>query len=240
VAISLALLTSDGSTTDQASYDTASISPAGNRLLLLFCDASSTGGVEPSTPTVTGNGLTWVLEDSVWYKTTTNTIKLFCFRAMGASPSAGAVTIDFGSTHTGTRWDVLELDGVDTSGTSGSGAVRQSEVASGTIALGVDLTVTLAAAGASGNRAVAGFGTNSSTANSLIEGAGWTEISDDAHASPSQTLQTQWNPDTFDTSVTATQNSGTLTTGGIALEIVAATAPPPTPPIQVAALRPMG
>lgn len=56
--------------------------------------------------------------------------RLTRFRALGASPTTGTLTISFGATNQdGCLWTWAELDGVDTSGTNGSGAIADTQTA---------------------------------------------------------------------------------------------------------------
>jgi hypothetical protein len=118
-------LTSGGDASNSTSYTTGSITPSANKLILAV--VTSTQSAVPNAPAVsslTGNGLTWVQvldsgsADARW--------RVFVFRAMGASPSAGAVTISMGGTSTNCTWSIAEYDGVDTTGTDGSGAIGQT------------------------------------------------------------------------------------------------------------------
>lgn len=129
MAITAALLTASGDATDLAAYATASITPTANRLVLAAVFNEGAGVDE--TPTLTGNGLTWV--QIVTFEDGGANNRFTVFRAMGAAPSAGAVTIDFGGlTQTRCGWSIIEFAAVDTSGTNGSGAVVQSKTATGT------------------------------------------------------------------------------------------------------------
>ena len=141
-----------------ASYTTASVTPASNRLLLLtvHCYVAA-GSVQPTAPTVTGNGLTWVQVGSTIVDAAgTDRGTMFLFRAMGASPSAGALTITPSASMKGT-WILDQVDGTDTSGTNGSGAIVQFVAAADTGALATK-SVTLAAFGATGNAAYGSLG----------------------------------------------------------------------------------
>jgi hypothetical protein len=90
-------------------------------------------------PTATGNGLTWVLASKV---ATDINRQLTVFRAQGASPSAGAVTFDFGAIlQTSFTWAIIQYSGADASGTNGSGATAQSKTA--VVASGTSISVTL-------------------------------------------------------------------------------------------------
>lgn len=126
MAIAAALLTAAGDATDLSTYTTASIAPTANRLVLLAVTSRGAGAEEIPVPT--GNGLTYVEVLSVASGTA---IRCTVFRAMGASPSAGAVSIPFGSAQTACVWSIVEYDGIDTGGTNGSAAVVQSIGGSG-------------------------------------------------------------------------------------------------------------
>lgn len=107
--------------TPSGSASSASITPLANELLL--CLISIRGGGPPATAVsgVSGNGLTWVMvreEDD-----TQNAICATVYRAMGASPSAGAVTVNFNVDPVAVNFQVLRISGVITSGTNGSGAI---------------------------------------------------------------------------------------------------------------------
>jgi hypothetical protein len=138
----------------------------------------------PVNPTLSGNGLTWVLVASK----DTFTTETHIFRAMGASPSTGAITISYGAeTETQCAWSVVEFDGVDTSGTNGSGAIVQSGTASATDS---PISVTLAAFGSTDNAAFS-CAVHFSNENTT-EGSGFTELSDSAVAENARGFQAQW------------------------------------------------
>src|SRR3990167_10939569 len=123
MAITQTTLTGAASTADATSYTTASISPGANRLILAFVYGFHSIGTDV-TPTLSGNGLTWVNINHRGLGCSNENMTLF--RAMGSSPSAGAVTIDYGAnTMDAGVWSIMEFDGVDTSGTNGSGAIVQ-------------------------------------------------------------------------------------------------------------------
>lgn len=129
MAITRTHLLTNGSTTDAASFVTTSITPTANALVILDVVSSITGA---QPPTVTGCGLTWVEEASV--QIDGGFRRLTRFRAMG-TPTAGALTIDFdGVTQASCLWSVSQFTGpeIDTSGTNGSGACRQSISSTGT------------------------------------------------------------------------------------------------------------
>lgn len=219
MAITLNTLTSHGDSADANSYTTASsFTPGANRLVLAFVENSK--GSTANTPTVTGNSLTWVQVATVAFSTGSRR-RLTLFRAMGASPTNGALTADFaGVNQTSIAISVFELDGVDTSGTNGSGAVVQNATNTGEAVSSV--TATLAAFGSASNGAVAGVG---ATANvGITHDTGWSEIHDITSVTlPATALETQWIA-TNDTTASGTMVSGTASMGIIAIEIKAAVA----------------
>ena len=169
--ITAANLTASGDTTDGTSYTTASISPAANTLILAFInniDLTTAG-----TVTLSGNSLTWVEVDT---RTFGGENRQTVFRAMGSSPSSGAVTI----TITGAvsnllcTWTIDQLSGTDTSGTNGSGAIVQ--FLSDGVFPATTLTITLAAFSDTANATHGFWYQNGDTG--MTAGSGFTELSD--------------------------------------------------------------
>jgi hypothetical protein len=100
-----------GSGADISSYATESITPGANRLVLAFVMSASPANEQP---TAQGNGLTWVLVASV---EAPQGGRLTCFHSMGAAPTSGPITFDFGGQNQDfCAWSVFEYDGVDTGG----------------------------------------------------------------------------------------------------------------------------
>lgn len=174
-AIYVSSLTSSSSTTDATSYATSSITPSANCLVLATVQSRIGSGTPPNTPTATGNGLTWVTVNSV-VPSNANNRKVTVLRAMGSSPSSGAVTFDFnGQTQTHAVWSIAQFCGVDTSGTNGSGAIVQSSTAESS-ATGTTATVTLSSISDSSN---ATYGASVHFINNdTVPGSGYTEIHD--------------------------------------------------------------
>jgi len=114
-------LTAGSSITDGTSYNTASISPAANKLIIL---AVSSSGGPAQIPTVTGCGLTWELFDS--QPIILDGQRLSVFRAMGASPTTGALTISFTATNFVCLWSVVEIDNAYASTDNGLSAIGVS------------------------------------------------------------------------------------------------------------------
>ena len=134
-------LTSSNSVEDASSYQTASVKPDANALVLLFVTHSTPIFVvgPPTTPTVSGNGLVWLRVQTVTFGGQ-NDRRLTCFRAMATAPAEGAVTMDFGGQNQDyCAWSLFEYTDVDIDG-SGAAAVAQSSVAAGS---GASLTVAL-------------------------------------------------------------------------------------------------
>lgn len=176
----------NSSATDANSYTTASITPTANTLILVWITSQLLAG--PAAPTLSGNSLTYVQVNSRVQGTQRTTL----FRAMGATPSAGAITIDFtGVTQSRCAWSVVEFGNVDTGGTHGSAAVVQSAVDSNAGA--TSLTVTLAAFG-SANNATASGGMHRTT-EATTPGAGFTEIHDVTIAAESHGMASEWRVD---------------------------------------------
>src|SRR3972149_64622 len=127
MAISASLLAAAASTTDATSYLTSSQTPTANALQLIGVHNSIGTGPALAPTSITGCGLTWVkvAETAAWGVDGIKMVSLW--RALGASPTTGQLTIDFnGVTQTGCHYDWWQLTGIDTSGTNGSGAIVQS------------------------------------------------------------------------------------------------------------------
>jgi hypothetical protein len=215
-----------GGTSSATSGVTASVSPTANRLIFVTVHAYlSTGSVQPATPSVTGNGITYALEKSQDVDTAgVDRATLFLFRGMSSSPTSGAVTISFGAvSQTRIQWSVDQSDAnVNTSGTNGSGAVVQST------------GVTLGSAGtsASVNYATtmrASSGGFSAWGHQVQEGktprSGWTEVADVTTVSLAS-VETQYiaGTDTAGSASWATSSRA----GGIIVEVA-------SPPVLLAA-----
>lgn len=192
MAIAASVLAGAVNTTNLSSYATASITPTANRLVLAFISSGhATGGQVNTTPTLTGNGLTWVEIGNIQSGNATTGAKTTVFRAMGASPSAEAVTIDFGGiTQTRCGWSIVEFSDIDTSGTDGSGAVVQFKTAA----------ATSGTAGTADFDAAFGDGTNNATysaitnriAEAVTEEGGFTELHDLAFGADAAHMQSMW------------------------------------------------
>lgn len=220
MAVTAANLAAVSNSTNLSSYSTGSISPGANRLLIATV-YNGVGSGTANTPTLTGNGLTWVQEETtVDFETggTDRDKRITSFRAMGASPSAGAVTADFaGQTQSGCIIIVDEFDGVDTGGTNGSAAVVQSLSVGSLGSSASSGAVTLAAFGSASN---ATYGALSHVVDETsTAGSGFTKLGDVGHGAPTRSLVTEWK-NSNDTSVDASWSTSAKW-AGIALEIKA-------------------
>jgi hypothetical protein len=182
-----------GISADASSYGSAegvpSITPTANRLVLAFVGSTLAASL-PASPTITGNGLTWVVVQAIGGNTIGSPrSRLTLFRAMGASPSTGAPTISFaGVTQQCCVLSIFELAGVDTSGTDGSGAIIQT-VDDSLDAVQV-VPLTMAAFASSTNGAV--YGVLKDTSSNADPESGWTEIHEPLSTTPTLRLHTYW------------------------------------------------
>ena len=207
---------SGGSTSNASSYTTTSGTPTANDLILAWVVNSK--ATTPDTPTMSGNGLTWVqIDTQAFFTAATPLRRITLFRAMGASPTAGSATIDYaGVNQTGTAWSIIQCSNVDTSGTNGSGAVVQSakdKVDSDTV-----LTVTLAAFGSTRNATAEGFGYGGSNAATLLPGDGFQSRTGSAsYATPNTSITSGWRKSNDTGADMQSDQTGGI--GGIAVEI---------------------
>jgi hypothetical protein len=97
MAVAASNITSGRDTDGNSTATTASVTPVANRLYLLTVTSRTNITTDPNIPTVTGNSLTWVSINSVVYDTTgASRRRVTLFRALGASPSSGTISVDFG------------------------------------------------------------------------------------------------------------------------------------------------
>ena len=211
------------SATDASSYTTtASWTPTAGQLVIVAVENALSG--TPTTPTLSGNGLTWGTPiKSYLYDSSGTQFRLSIFAALtGGSPSNGTVTADFGGvTQLAGSISVEEFDGADVSGTAAD-AIIQS--VSGTANLsGTSESITLAALSDSSNASFGFFGHEANEAT--VQGSGYTLLNSDSHGSgPSSGIGTEYKvpgSTTVDASWTTSVGKG-----GIALEIKAGTAAP--------------
>ena len=192
------------------SATSASVSPASNKLLLLTVHSRTGSSNEPNQPTITAFGLTWVaVLVHYWDDTSSSRRKMTVFRALGASPTSGTVSIDFaGQSQTSIAWILDELSGIDTGGTNGSAAIVQSAKNANGLT-GTNVTVTLSAFADVANATYGAFGTDGP--DTWTAGSGFT-ISDTTNNGVDISVMTEFK-NSNDTTVDATLTGG----GGLAV-----------------------
>jgi hypothetical protein len=208
-----------GQSTSSASVATsAAVTPAANRLYLAV--VVSRAASSPNIPTVAGCGLTWV--QVATRVDATNFRRITVFRAMKASGlSSQVVTATISGSQTVALISVLELTGMDITGTDGSGAiVTSAQNGSTTNAASGSIGMSAWADAANGAAVTAWWHGNAEVSTPDI---GWTEVSDQAGTS-STCLQTQFRVGQ-DTATAVTWAGSATTWGGIAVEIKYAAAP---------------
>ena len=166
---------------------------------------------------VTQTGATWVKIDDQLFETADGW-NISIWRTMvGSAVTAQDISVAFGATFRHLLWSLSEFDGVDKSGTDGSGAIVQS--GKNEFGQDVDPSITLSAFGSADNRPYSANGIESSTMTGVAPGLD-TEITEILNIE-SDSLHTQWDSATADNTVDSTHSaSGTIFSNGmVALEI---------------------
>lgn len=203
MAIVPTLLEDGGPSTDASSYNTDAFTPVANTLTLAFVASALS---KTNEPTLTGCNVTWTKVATYKPEGTRVTI----FRAVGASPSNGAVTIDFASeTQNNCRWAFVSLAGADISGTNGAGAIVQTGQDQGD-ADSCDITF----GSAISDTANITIGVCAGNTGTIAEGSGFTEIS---YVQSEGDFSVEWKTNT-DTAMDWT-TSGANNLVGLAAEI---------------------
>ena len=77
---------------------TTSITPVANRLYLVSVTSLNLLSATPNPPTLSGNGITWVLyAGTIFDNTGTSLARSTLFYGISAAPTAGVLTADFGT-----------------------------------------------------------------------------------------------------------------------------------------------
>lgn len=198
------------------SFNTASVSPTGSRLILVSVHAYiSTGSVQPATPTVTGNGITYTLVQAQDVDTSgVDRATEWVFRGLATSPTSGAITISFGAvTMTRCAWSVDQSDSdIDLSGSNGYGAIAQRVGA--TSAGATSLSVSYSPAMRADSAGYSAWGHQVQEVKTPR--TSWTELSDVTSVTLA-TMETQFFSGT-DTAASASWTTSSRA-GGIAIEI---------------------
>jgi uncharacterized protein YjdB len=182
------LLTFGNNSSNQRVYTTATITPAAQALVTVAVLMRRSDG--PLNPTITGGGMSaWERVTSLDFDTQTSpTKRLSIFRALSPSPSSGRLTITFSRDVNNVQWIVSQWDGVETSGTNGSGAIAQIGTARSNSAN--SLTVPLDHLSDANNVAygVVGVASNGPIVTPALP---FTEIAEQS-SGESSTLQAEW------------------------------------------------
>jgi hypothetical protein len=182
------------SSTDASSYASLSWTPPTAGLLIVAVHSRG-NGVPAAQPTLSGNGLTFTQIDSVIR--TNDQLTLFGANLAGAT--AGITTVDFGGAlQLNCTVSFFYATGVDLSGGVSAAFVQSATAGSGVTTSG---SVILAAASNTQNRPLAFFWHEGN--EGATERTNWTKA-DDMHGSGTvRSLMTQYRPDAFETTASA-------------------------------------
>lgn len=169
-AITVTNLQTSGTTTDATSYNTGSFSPPANAVLLCSFQIGVTSG--SPTAGVSGLGLTWVNVDNTTVIAGGRTTYTYRTATGGSAPTPGAITITTGVTANAFLWNVTQFEGVDLTGTNGSGAIVQSFNSRPTA--GTSVSVAFSPAPTAGNVGYAVVGV--AVAEAPAPGTGWASL----------------------------------------------------------------
>lgn len=205
---------------------TGTFTPVAGRLYLLAITHFGTN--VPVIDTMTSDtGLDFVEVANVIYDPpTTGLAKLHIYRAMKAA-GLGSGTITIGTVNSASNITVAveEFDGVDTSGTDGSGAIAQSKTGAGGASNAPTCTFDNALGAADNALFVAAAADDDSPAGtqwSPEAGGVWAELTEASPSTETVSLWTGWRPTHGSDSTPSAVLSTSENWGIIALEIVAA------------------
>jgi hypothetical protein len=213
------------SPTDASSYAFSSITASNGRLYVVFVNtAIGSGGTAPAATSVSGAGLSFTeIEPAggMLYSGGAGVRRLQAWRALSSGGAGtGSIAINLDGTSIGMDAVLVEFDGVDTSGTNGSGAIAQSATNSAQNV--TSLTVSLGAFASSSNRPVAFFSHRVDEATT--QEAGYAELDEGIHRAPLTGTGCQWNAATAETTPSASWATA-ADAGGFALEVQVAGTP---------------
>lgn len=170
MAITIASQDSGATGSFNPSFTTNSATVNANKLQLFFLRGTRSA-VDPQTPSDVANGANkMALIGSVGYHSTAAPIKrLFVYRYLGSGFTGGWTVTVAAPGWTSASWSWMELDGIDTSGTNGSGAIVQSGSTAGA---GVtSFTIDLANLTNASNALVGGYGSANNTDDFTVGGS---------------------------------------------------------------------
>ena len=221
-------LTNGTNPTGATSFSTASITPTANACVLLSLAsrvANIAGGpADPSS--ITGNGLTWVKvvsrSNAAVDATDLASSRIWIYRAMGAAPTAGAITFTWAASQTHAAWDVTEYTSADTSGTNCSGALVQSAANNSIIQGGTasPATVTMGSAPGSASNTTHAFSRYAFN-TAMTPGTNFTQLSQNGNATDGARYLAE---NGLNLQTATVNNAGTSAWTIIAVEVKAAVA----------------
>jgi hypothetical protein len=221
VAIAFSELTTGTDATDRTTYTTASVTLTAGRLYLLsVCFNPNSVTVSATT---TGAAITFDQVTNVGNAVGHN-VKIM--RALPTSTVTDTIDINV-ATGTGCIWHLIEVTGMDASGSNGAGAIVQTAtVALGTAATSVTKSFTTVASVVAGDArfTAAGVALNSAvtvTSNDADANGVWDAMGTSrGHASPNTAARVAWDsdPDTTDITATWTHSSARSTLAMVELK----------------------
>lgn len=218
---SVTLLTSGGTTAENTSFASASISVSAGKLVLVHTVSMGVDTSDRGVPvSVSGAGLTF---EKVAESLFDSFVAQAVWRAMPTSSGSGAITMSHALNQDIVQWRVFEVDGVLTTGTNGADAVGTPSVVAAN-----SNTLTATPSFSAGGPAIAfnAFGDpNTATTASVTPGAGFTELSDFPTIDASWMIagQTQLSATSDTTADVTWSRSGNIS--AIAFELVPSEAP---------------
>ena len=170
MAVLFSNLTLGSSNVDGGTFTTASVTPTSNALQLLTVHTITRITSNPVIPTVTGNGLTWgTVNSGINDPGGSSRRRTTLFKALGASPSAGSITLSFGTqTQTSISWCLDEATSVNT-------ITPTVQNVQNTVIGATSLIGTLAAFASADNATYGAFGISYGGATNT-EGSGFTKL----------------------------------------------------------------
>lgn len=166
MAIAFTTLTTATRTTT-GTLTTGSVTPAANNLVLAAVTVADSTDPTGLLGTPSGCSLTWVSVGGPIAAGGDILVQLF--RGMSAAPTTGTITCSV-TGDSGGSISVCEFSGVDTTGTNGSGAVKQSKTATGSAS---SPTTALTSGVTAGN---ATYGVVCTANNARTVGTGYTQV----------------------------------------------------------------
>lgn len=210
-----------GDTTNNAAFATTSLTPTPNSLLIVVVAAERAASTDPGAVTITDTALlTWVAitgGDYQYLSSGVTRARIAAYAAKAPASGSTVITATYAAGATsGAVLEVFEVIGSDVANGVSQTVNVQTPVLQTPNQTGTSLSLTLAAAANSKNRPFCVVA--HTAAEGTSPGSNWTEIGDANHASPGNSLETQWRSDAFDTAVAASWSTST-NFGAIAFEI---------------------